>query len=85
MIVTALGSDPDHDDMRVGLADVVLNRKARARTHRGRSQPRMIEFQGARRFDALHEGFERAFVLRRQAIAMGAGYQFLRMRGGERD
>ena len=54
----------DHDHMRVGLADVILNHEPRARPRcRGR-KPRMTKFQLSCRLKPSHEGFDRWLVLR---------------------
>ena len=51
--------DSNDDDMRIGFADVVLDREALAVARRRGGETRMAEFQLDGGIDAAHEGLDR--------------------------
>jgi len=71
----------DHHDMRIGLADIVLDHEPVADAGGRRVQAGMVEFQAARAREPAHEGFHRRPVARQQAVTPGAGEIFFRMFG----
>ena len=73
----------DHDHMRVGFSDIVLDREPCARSRRRRRQPRMTEFQLTGRLDPPHERLDCWPVLRQQAVDMRASEHLFRVGGGK--
>jgi hypothetical protein len=75
--------DGDHQDVRIGRADVVLDQKPAARARGHGVEPRMVEFQGTRIVQPAHEAFDRRMVFGPQAEDMRTCHDFFRAGGSQ--
>ena len=75
--------DRYYDHMRIGRTDIVLDRKSRSRSRRGRVEPGMIELQCPGAIEASHEGRDGRPVAGLQSIGVGSGHHLLRAAGGK--
>ena len=75
--------DRDDHHVRVGLADIVLNRKPSARSRGIGGEPGVAEFQLPRRLDPAHERLDNGPILRQQSMDMGAGQDLFGIGGGQ--
>ena len=75
--------DGNHDHMRIGFSDSVLDGQPVAGTRCGRRQAGMTEFQFLGCLDPAHECFDRGPILRQQSINVRSRDHFFRMTGGK--
>ncbi len=75
--------DPDHDDVRVGHADIILDSQPRSASYRRGRETGMIELQVRGRGNAAHEGFDSCAIMCPQPVCKGARDHFLSATGRE--
>jgi hypothetical protein len=69
--------DGDHQDVRIGRADVVLDHETRLATNGGGIEPRVVEFEPARALKPAHEGGDEWLILGVKTIGERAGNALL--------